>query len=177
MRVNTKVHEVDRRPGHAGPASQDHGRCVPGPETDRRGQIRRAVARRERLFARRGQKVYSTLVEIDNGSPDFRPGMTARVDILVAERDNVLSVPVKAVLLFDGKDHVAVKKPDGGFDWREVDLGLSDEKIVEIKAGPQERRRRGTRTARPDERGGETPESSVRRPGPPSLPARKNAPR
>jgi RND family efflux transporter MFP subunit len=84
---------------------------------------------------RGGRKLYRTLVEIENGSPDLRPGMTAKVEILVAERDNVLNVPVNAVLTFGGKDHVAVKKPDGTLDWREVKLGLSDERIVEVKQG------------------------------------------
>ena len=61
--------------------------------------------------------------------------MTARVEILVTNLDDVLTVPVKAILAFDGKDHVAVKKPDGGFDWREVELGVSDGKIVQVKEG------------------------------------------
>ena len=63
--------------------------------------------------------------------------MTAQVEILVAELDNVLSVPVQAVLHYDGKDQVAVKKPDGGFAWREVTLGASNDKVIEIKKGIQ----------------------------------------
>ena len=61
--------------------------------------------------------------------------MTAQVEILVTELDNVLSVPVQAVVHYDDKDHVAVKKPDGGFEWREVTLGVSNDKLVEIKKG------------------------------------------
>jgi multidrug efflux pump subunit AcrA (membrane-fusion protein) len=59
------------------------------------------------------------------------------VEIFVNERDNVLSVPVEAVARFDNKDHVAVKKPDGGFEWREVTLGLTNEQQVEVKQGIQ----------------------------------------
>jgi len=80
-------------------------------------------------------KVYTIHVTIDEPRSGLRPGLTAQVEIFGDERDNVLTVPVKAVLHFDGKDHVAVKKPEGGFDWREVTLGLSDETIVEIKQG------------------------------------------
>ena len=47
----------------------------------------------------------------------------------------MLAVPVAAILQFDGKDHVAVKKPGGGFEWREVTLGETDGKSVEIKQG------------------------------------------
>jgi hypothetical protein len=30
---------------------------------------------------------------------------------------------------------VAVKNPDGGFTWREVTLGLSNDKVIEVKKG------------------------------------------
>jgi len=46
-------------------------------------------------------------------------------------------VPVEAVLQHSGKDHVAVKKADGGLDWREVMLGLSNGNRVEVKQGIQ----------------------------------------
>jgi HlyD family secretion protein len=80
-------------------------------------------------------KVYTTRVKIDQPLPGLKPGMTARVEILVSELDNVLSVPVEAIVRYDDKDHVAVKKSDGGIDWREVTLGLSNGKFVEIKQG------------------------------------------
>ena len=61
--------------------------------------------------------------------------MTAQVEILVSELDNVLSVPVEAVVRYDNKDHVAVKKADGTIEWREVTLGLSNDELVEVKQG------------------------------------------
>jgi RNA polymerase sigma factor (sigma-70 family) len=80
-------------------------------------------------------KVYTTKVKIDNGIPGLRPGMTAQVEFLVAVRDNVLSVPVQSVVVHEGKDRVAVRKPGGGIEWREVTVGLSNEKFVEITQG------------------------------------------
>ena len=61
--------------------------------------------------------------------------MKTQVEFLVAQRENVLSVPVSAVVRYEGQDHVAVRKPGGGIDWREVKLGLSNEKLVEITHG------------------------------------------
>ena len=61
--------------------------------------------------------------------------MTAQVEILVSELDNVLSVPVEAIVQYDNKDHVAVKKPDGSLELRAVTLGLSNERFVEVKQG------------------------------------------
>jgi RND family efflux transporter MFP subunit len=81
------------------------------------------------------RKVYTTRVSIEKGLSGLRPGMSAGVEILAAEHDNVLSVPVDAVLRFDGKDHVAVKNAEGGFAWREVTLGVANDKAVVVKQG------------------------------------------
>jgi RND family efflux transporter MFP subunit len=82
-------------------------------------------------------KTYTTKVQIDQAPAEVRPGMTAQVEILANDLENVLSVPVEAVVRYDQKDHVAVKKPGGGFEWREVTLGLSNEQQVEVKQGIQ----------------------------------------
>jgi hypothetical protein len=85
-------------------------------------------------FFSSGVKVYTTHVSIEKRLPDLRPGMSSQVDILVIELPNVLSVPVQAVLQFKNKDHIAVKTADG-YDWREVTLGISNDKLVEVKKG------------------------------------------
>ena len=80
-------------------------------------------------------KVYTTKVTIEKGLGGLRPGMTAQVEILVNELENVLSIPVQAVLQYRGKDHVAARKPDGTFEWRDIALGTSNEQLVEVKSG------------------------------------------
>jgi HlyD family secretion protein len=80
-------------------------------------------------------KVYTTHIRIDNPVAGLRPGMTAQAEIFIGQFDNVLSVPVQAVLRLDGKDQVAVQKPGGGFEWREVSLGRSNEKFVQVTQG------------------------------------------
>ena len=60
--------------------------------------------------------------------------MNAEVTILVDRKENVLSVPVQAILEYSGKDHVAVKTPNG-FDRREVELGATNDKFVEVTKG------------------------------------------
>ncbi|MGP0066517.1 MAG: efflux RND transporter periplasmic adaptor subunit [Isosphaeraceae bacterium] len=88
-------------------------------------------------FSRQDIKVYPTHVRIDDPIPGLRPGMTAEVEILVNEADNVLSVPVEAVLVYEKRyyDQLAVKKPGGGFEWRDVVFGMGDEKFVEVREG------------------------------------------
>jgi RNA polymerase sigma factor (sigma-70 family) len=80
-------------------------------------------------------KVYSTLVRIDESFGGRRPGMTAQAEILISERDHVLTAPVQSILQYGGQDHVAVRKSDGGFEWREVRLGEGSPSLVEVKEG------------------------------------------
>ena len=83
------------------------------------------------------RKVYTTKVGIANRLPGLRPGMSAQVEIRINEQNNMLGVPVEAVVLIGGKDHVAVKTPGGGFAWREVTVGVSNGKFVAIQHGIQ----------------------------------------
>jgi RND family efflux transporter MFP subunit len=80
---------------------------------------------------------YTTKLKIDNPIPGLRPGMTTEVELIVANRENALSVPAQAVLNYGGKAHLAVRKPGGDFELREVNLGLSNDKLIEITQGVQ----------------------------------------
>jgi multidrug efflux pump subunit AcrA (membrane-fusion protein) len=81
-------------------------------------------------------KVYTTRVTIGDvpGGLGLRPGMSAQVEILVAELDNVLCVPVQAVVEYGGKDHVAVKTPTG-YQRKEVTLGMTNDRFIEVTKG------------------------------------------
>jgi HlyD family secretion protein len=80
-------------------------------------------------------KVYSTRVKLDKSPAGLRPGMTARAEMLITQLDSVLAVPVQAVFMSNGKEHVSVKTPNGRFEQRVVTLGVSDDKVVEVKQG------------------------------------------
>ena len=81
-------------------------------------------------------KVYTTFITIEGDTTklNLRPGMTAQVEILVNELDDVLSVPVQAILQFKNKDYVFVKDGDG-FRREEITLGISNDQHVEVKKG------------------------------------------
>ena len=137
MRVNTKVKEaiVDRlAPGQTARIKVD---AFPGQVFS--GTVETVYPRPDaKIRAQAGRKVYETLVRIDNGPPRLRPGLTAQVEILTAERDHVLSVPIDAVLQFNGKDRVAVKDGPGRFVLREVTLGIANDTSIEVKQGLRE---------------------------------------
>jgi HlyD family secretion protein len=135
MRVNAKVHEamVDRLQ----PGMKAQVRVDAFPDRTLTGTVKTVAPLPDPVsFGRAGVKVYSTLVELDEPFAALRPGMTAEVAILVEQRDGVLTVPLEAVLPRRvGGTQVAVKQADGGFLWREVKLGATDDRRVEVKAG------------------------------------------
>lgn len=83
-------------------------------------------------------KVYSTVVAIDDPVAGLKPGMSAEVTIHVNNTiENVLTIPVQAVVggAESGRTRkVFVMTPDGPVE-REVQLGLSNEKMAEVKSG------------------------------------------
>ena len=81
-------------------------------------------------------KEYETLIEILNPPSDLRPGLTAEVKIRVEQLDDVLQVPVQAIIehgnklycvLYDGKK----------FEKRRVKIGANNDKFVVITKGLQ----------------------------------------
>jgi hypothetical protein len=80
-------------------------------------------------------KEYATTVKIDGEVTGLKPGMTAEAEILVAHLQNVLTLPISAVAELRGKFHCWVKMPDGEIDRRDLVLGLSNDRFVEVKEG------------------------------------------
>jgi multidrug efflux pump subunit AcrA (membrane-fusion protein) len=79
-------------------------------------------------------KVYPTIVLIDEKFEGLKPGMSAEVTIKVEELENVLRVPVHAVLEANGRKFCYVKTPQG-IEKRIITTGLNNSKFVEIKEG------------------------------------------
>src|SRR5262249_6394839 len=79
-------------------------------------------------------KVYTTKIRITNPIEGLRPGMSAEVKILVDRLDNVLSVPVQAILEYNGQHHVT-KKIGDRYEQSVVTIGPSNEKFVQITKG------------------------------------------
>ncbi|HEX6871803.1 MAG TPA: efflux RND transporter periplasmic adaptor subunit [Micromonosporaceae bacterium] len=62
-------------------------------------------------------------------------GATVGLELVTARATNVLVLPVEAVAGGHGQGRVDVVGPDGARQTREVTLGLSDGKMIEIKSG------------------------------------------
>ncbi len=79
-------------------------------------------------------KVYSTDVRID-GTHDFiKTGMTAKVEIIIDKLNNVIIVPIQAVVTLEGKK-VCYCLSNGVPKMQEVETGSFNDDFVEIKNG------------------------------------------
>ena len=135
MRVNTKVHES--MVARVKPGLRSLVRVETAATQELRGQVASVAPMSDSgSFFSSDIKVYTTLVAIDGDTAklDLRPGMNAQVEILITELDNVLSVPVPAILPFKGKDYVFIKDGET-FRRAEVTLGISNDSHIEIKTG------------------------------------------
>jgi hypothetical protein len=130
MQVNVKVHESKverlRRGLRAGIKIQDRRF---------QGSVISIANQPERTwFYSANIKEYATIVRIDGESSGLRPGMTAEVEILVANLEDVLSVPVQAVVQQGENFYCWVETPKGA-ERRPVVIGATNNTFIEIKDG------------------------------------------
>src|SRR5262245_41797914 len=86
-------------------------------------------------------KLYQTMVAIDESLEGLKPGMSAEVTIHVeSSGEPVLTVPLQAIVggAEMGRKRKVFVMEGGTPKEREVTLGLSNEKVVEVKEGLQE---------------------------------------
>ena len=128
MRADVEVHEakVDKiRPGMKAKV-RVQGREFTGEVT--------SVANRPESNWFSTAKKYVVQVTIDGTTEQLRPGFTAEVEIVVADLASVISVPVAAVIEQSGEFVCAVRTEEG-FERRSVEIGMSNDQLVEVKQG------------------------------------------
>jgi multidrug efflux pump subunit AcrA (membrane-fusion protein) len=82
-------------------------------------------------------KRFDLIVELDSSPAELRPEMTARVDVLLGERRDVLLLPVNAVFERQGQRVCHVLGPNGT-EAVAVQLGESNDLFVEVTSGVRE---------------------------------------
>jgi multidrug efflux pump subunit AcrA (membrane-fusion protein) len=81
------------------------------------------------------EKRFDLVVDIDSTDGDLRPEMTARADILVGTRENVLIAPINAIFDEGGTTVAHVRAAGGRVETRQVVVGAANETFVEIVSG------------------------------------------
>lgn len=128
----------------------------------------------QNMWANPDMKVYLTTVDIEGTHDWLKPGMSAKVEIMVSQLPDVVHVPTQAVVLNEGKRVCYVArglKPER----REVEIGEASDEFVEIKTGlqPGEKvllRPPGASAATPGEKPESTPAPAPAAPAPVAPP-------
>ncbi len=76
-------------------------------------------------------------VQLDAIPQGLRPGMSAEVQVTIALRQGVLTIPTEALAIEQGHDVCYVRNPDG-LERREVKLGKSTRDLLEVVDGLDE---------------------------------------
>lgn len=82
------------------------------------------------------------LADEEGANSPFRPGMSAKVDVLTREANSAISVPIQSVTTrekADGEDAselgVFVLNEDGSVAWRLVETGIQDNRFIAVISG------------------------------------------
>lgn len=81
-----------------------------------------------------GIKVFDVTVKIEAQDARLRPGLTATLDFIVDQQQNVLSIPLSAVVA-RGTEHVVMLSKSGKVVERRVVLGTSNQHRVVVREG------------------------------------------
>ena len=82
-------------------------------------------------------KIYPTDIYLEDSNGSLRTGMSCKAEIIIAQYENEVYVPVQAVLRVAGQPTVYVVK-DGAYTERKVEIGLDDNKMIRIVSGLEE---------------------------------------
>jgi HlyD family secretion protein len=136
MQVEASISEGDVHRVKAGQVAEI--RVEAFPDLTLTGKVMRvgtlATASPSRPF---DDKRFDLVIALDPTDAELRPEMSIRADVIVGSRTDVLMVPVTAVFNNQGTRVVYVAGATGT-DVRRVDLGESNDRMVEIVAGLRE---------------------------------------
>jgi HlyD family secretion protein len=82
-------------------------------------------------------KVYSTRVDVDDADPALRSGMSCKVEIIVAQHEDAIYIPVQSVVTEAGETRVYVMEGDKPVR-RTVKIGLDNNRMIHILEGIEE---------------------------------------
>jgi HlyD family secretion protein len=82
-------------------------------------------------------KIYPTDIYLDDSDGALRTGMSCKADIIIAQYDDAVYVPVQSVLRVGGKHTVFVVQ-DGQVMERNVEVGMDDNNMICVLSGLEE---------------------------------------
>lgn len=88
-------------------------------------------------FSNSDSKVYSTEVSLEGANESIKPGMSARVEILIAELTDVLSIPVQCVANRGGQKVCYLPTASGPKE-QVIQTGAFNDRFVQVISGLEE---------------------------------------
>ncbi len=130
LKIQVSVSEVDVNliaPGQAVSITVDAA-----PDAEYSGEVDQLISLGS---SNSGVVTFPVIVNIPNPDPALKPGMSAAVNIIVAEHADAILVPNKAIRVANGKRTVTVMNGGGQIQQVEVTIGLTNETYSEITSG------------------------------------------
>jgi RND family efflux transporter MFP subunit len=137
MQVLTDVNEMDVEKVEEGQAAEI--RLDAAPDAVFRGKVARIGTLAKRKVSRSsgkrtGEKVFDLEIDVEDADPRLRPGLSAKVTILVEKMDDVVYAPVEAIFHENGKTIAYVRRGNRA-EPVEVECGNSNDEHVVIRSG------------------------------------------
>lgn len=137
MSVNIKVHEASINKVRP----KQHVRVTLDgfPDRELQGEVQRIAVMADPIlpWLSPDVKLYNVVAALTNPTPDLKPGMGAKAEIIVATVPDVLAVPVQAVIASANMRFCYVME-SGGPVFRRVEIGQSSDNFCEVKKGLRE---------------------------------------
>ncbi|MCP4589595.1 MAG: HlyD family efflux transporter periplasmic adaptor subunit [bacterium] len=134
MQVQIRVHEGKANKVELGQAARVEMEGMPGVVLEGKVTKIAPLADSQNMWLNPELKEYQTEITLNSNGFDLKPGVTARVEIIVEEVKDVLAVPVQAAVTKQG--HRFVFRGSGASpEPVEVELGRSNDEFVEVQKG------------------------------------------
>jgi HlyD family secretion protein len=90
------------------------------------------------MWANPDLKIYPTDIYLEDSDNSLRTGMSCKAEIIIAQYEDAVYIPVQAVLRIAGQPTVYVVNNDGSYTERKVEIGLDDNNMIRIVSGLEE---------------------------------------
>ncbi len=135
MIVKLRIHEAKTSLIAVGQQSKIEVEGIPGVVFDGTVVKIAPLADSQNNWLNPDMKEYATEIELDASNHELKPGVTARVDILVRDVIDVLSVPVQAVYSVGERRFVFVGRTQDEAKPQEITVGSANDTFVEVSSG------------------------------------------
>ncbi|MCG8605836.1 efflux RND transporter periplasmic adaptor subunit [bacterium] len=141
MLVDTEISEVDL--SRVTPSLPAEIRLDAYPDDVFNGEVMKVADLAKRKISRitgqlTGAKVFDVTVKVLAEDLRLKPGLSATVDLIVNEHEDVLYVPLEAIFYDEQDQNIVYLKNGDSYEARRVSIGESNDRVVIVLGGLQE---------------------------------------